>query len=133
MNEQVETAGEGIKTAGESSKIAGGSRDEQGRFLPGASGNPKGGNSQTPEEKITKRAIKELVKEYQEKLAQILPELSPVLTKKALEGDLTAIKELHDRVMGKAPQRTDITSGDKPIPILGVVIKEDKEEGNGQK
>ena len=26
--------------------------------------------------------------------------------------------------MGRAPQRTDITSGDKPIPIFGIVLED---------
>ncbi|HEB13411.1 MAG TPA: hypothetical protein ENI13_00340 [candidate division CPR3 bacterium] len=58
---QNKVAGE---TAGKTGETAGESRDEQGRFMPGASGNPKGGNSQTEEEKLVKKAIKELVKEY---------------------------------------------------------------------
>ena len=37
-------------------------------------------------------------------MAQVLPELAPILKKKAKDGDIAAIKELHDRVMGKSAQ-----------------------------
>lgn len=88
------------------------------RFGPN---NPGGRRPDTPEQKIMKKVIKELVKEYKEDLAQILPELKPVLIQKALGGDLASIKEIHDRVMGKPEQQTDITSkGEKiEIPIYG--------------
>lgn len=36
------------------------------------------------------------------------------------KGDVRAIKEGLDRVLGKAQERLDITSGDKPLPILNV-------------
>jgi len=80
--------------------------------IPGP-GRPK----ETEQDKIKKRAIKELIKEYQENLAQALPNISPVLIKKAEEGDIQAMKELHDRVMGKAPQTTDITSKGQAILV----------------
>lgn len=69
----------------------------------------------TPEKKLEKKAIKEIVKEYKEALADMLPEIQPIIRKKALEGDMTAIKEVHDRVMDKAKQSTDITTDGKPI------------------
>lgn len=95
--------------------IAGGGRDEQGRWVPGVSGNPEGAKPETQEQKIIKRAIKEIVKEYKENLAESLPAISPILIAKALEGDMSAIKEVHDRVMGKPEQSTDITSGGEQI------------------
>jgi hypothetical protein len=68
---------------------------------------------------VVKRAIKELVKEYKEDLAQVLPQIRPVIIKKALEGDNISIKEIHDRVMGKPEQQTDITSGGEALqPVL---------------
>jgi len=90
-------------------------RDEQGRFIPGVSGNPDGRPPLTEEEKIVKKATKELVSEYKEKLAEALPLISPVLIAKAMEGDMQAIKEVNDRVMGKAEAKTDITSGGEKI------------------
>lgn len=93
-------------------------RDEQGRFIPGVSGNPDGRPPLTEEEKIVKKAQKELISEYKEKLAEALPLISPVLIAKAMEGDMQAIKEVNDRVMGKAEAKTDITSGGEKLPIL---------------
>lgn len=104
-------------------------RNEQGQFIPGVSGNPAGRPPETPEQKIAKRAIKELVEEYKETLAQSLPAIAPVLVEKALSGDVPAIREFHDRVMNKAPQ--DITSGGEklfPKPIADVSANESIQE-----
>ena len=73
-------------------------------FKPGVSGNPKGLAVLTQEQKIIRKATREIVKEYQAKLAEALPSIEPVLVALALKGDVAAIKELHDRVMGKAIQ-----------------------------
>jgi hypothetical protein len=73
-------------------------------FKPGVSGNPKGLAVLTPEQKAVRKATREIVKEYREKLAEALPSIEPVLVALALKGDVAAIKELHDRVMGKAIQ-----------------------------
>jgi hypothetical protein len=77
---------------------------------PGGPGRPK----LTPEKKAERKAVKELVAEYRHSLAEALPHLSPVLVRKAGTGDVSAIKELNDRVMGKAP--LDITSGGEKLP-----------------
>lgn len=90
-------------------------------FSKGVSGNPNGRPKDTPEKKLEKRVLKELISNYQQKLAEALPKIEPVLVAKAMAGDVPAIKELHDRVMGKPQQKTDITSGGKPVPILGGV------------
>jgi hypothetical protein len=82
----------------------GDNRNEQGRFQPGISGNPNGRPPLTQEQKIIRKATREIVKEYREKLAEALPSIEPVLVALALKGDVAAIKELHDRVMGKAIQ-----------------------------
>ena len=67
---------------------------------PGGPGRPK----LTEEAKLIKREVKELVKEHIEGLAEALPIIKPVLISKALTGDIPAIKEIHDRTMGKAIQ-----------------------------
>lgn len=90
-------------------------RDEQGRYIPGVSGNPEGRPPETQEQKLMKKAVKVLVEEYKESLAEVLPELSPVLKAEALKGNIPAIKEVHDRIMGKAEQHTDITTDGKPM------------------
>lgn len=104
-------------------------RDEQGRFVPGVSGNPEGRTPETIEDKIIKKATKELIAEYKEGLGESLPLIKPIIIAKALEGDMAAIKEIHDRVMDKAKQPTDITSGGKPIVQLAQEII-DKNEIN---
>ena len=79
-------------------------------------GNPGGGRKpETPEQKIIKKATKELIAEYKEKLAEALPLIEPKMIEKAVAGDIQFIKELHDRVMGKPDQKTDITSDGKPL------------------
>lgn len=85
-------------------------RDEKGRLLPGSNMNPSGRPKDTPESKIIKKAIKQLVAEYKEGLAEALPLIRPVLIAKAMEGDIPAIKEVHDRVMDKAKQATDVNT-----------------------
>lgn len=96
-------------------------RDEQGRFVEGVSGNPEGRPKEDENKKLVKKAIKQLVEEYKESLAEALPQISPILIKKASEGDMSAIKELNDILVDKAPKNVDITSGGKPIPILGSI------------
>lgn len=72
----------------------------------------------TEQDKIIKKATKELIAEYKEALGESLPMITPVLIAKALDGDLQSIKEINDRVMGKAEQHTDITTQGKPIIML---------------
>jgi len=93
-------------------------RKEDGTFDVGTAPGP-GRPPETTEDKIIKKATKELIKEYKESLGESLPLVKPIIIAKALEGDMTAIKEIHDRVMGKAEQHTDVTSGGQPIPIYG--------------
>src|SRR3990167_7410154 len=81
--------------------ILGNIRDEQGRWLPGVSGNEEGRPPETPEQKFIKKAAREFIEEHKEKLAASLPKISPVLIEKALGGDMIAIKDIEDRVMGK--------------------------------
>ena len=93
-------------------------RNEQGQFVKGTSGNPLGRRPDTEEAKIIKKATKQLIAEYKETLTNALESISPILIAKALDGDIQAIKELHDRSMGKPEQSTDITSGGQPINIV---------------
>lgn len=78
-------------------------RNPDGTFAQGTAPGP-GRPPDTEEVIIQKKAVKEIVKEYKESLAEVLPALSTVLKEKALTGDIPAIKEVHDRVMDKAPQ-----------------------------
>jgi hypothetical protein len=89
--------------------------DENNRFKEG---NPGGGRPpDSPEYKMIKKAAKQIIAEYKEALAEALPLIQPVLIAKAVEGDISAIKEVHDRAMDKAKQPTDITSGGERLSI----------------
>ena len=103
-------------------------RDEQGRFIPGVSGNPDGRPPETEQEKIKKKATKELIKEYKESLGEALPLIQPVLIAKALEGDMTAIKEIHDRVMDKSRQNVGLDGGAEGLAIQ--FASDFKKDGN---
>ncbi len=65
-------------------------------------GRPKG--SKSPVTLKVEAAKEELIKAYIENIRPI----NEALIKKATEGDLAAIKELHDRVYGKSLQPTDV-------------------------
>ena len=62
----------------------------------------------TEEEKLIKKEVKDYIKEHIDSLAEALPNIKPALINKATEGDIQAIKEIHDRVMGKPIQPTAI-------------------------
>ena len=73
--------------------------------------NREGRPPMTEEEKIEAKAKRDFIKEYKESLKNALPLLSPVLIAKAMEGDMTAIKEVNDRVMGKAKETVEHQGG----------------------
>jgi hypothetical protein len=116
--EELSTEGE-IKEMEEN----GNKRNEDGTFKVGFIPNPNGRPKESEELKAKRKALKAIIKEYKEELAQALPSISSILKEKAIAGDIQFIKELHDRVMGKPEQKSDITSdGEKinPIPIINV-------------
>ena len=55
-----------------------------------------------------------------------------VLKKAIGDGDMKAIEHIWDRIEGKASQNLDITSGGKPIPILGNVYKDNGDQKNSE-
>jgi uncharacterized protein (UPF0254 family) len=91
-------------------------RDVQGRFVPGVSGNIEGRGPDTPEDKIRKKAVKQVAEEYMEKLsammekdgAAILANLA-IIAQGQTKSAVNAAKELHDRFMGKAPQSINVS------------------------
>ena len=101
-------------------------RDEKGQLLPGNTANPNGRPKETEEQKVIKKATKEFIKDYKEKLAEALPQISPVLIAAAISGDIKAIKEVNDRVMGKPEQKFEGDIKINPIPILE--IKKDSKD-----
>ena len=91
--------------------------DENGKFKPG---NPGGGRPiESTETKLIRKAAKDIIADYKQALAEALPMIQPVLIAKAIDGDISAIKEVHDRAMDKSKQPTDITSDGK---VLNIVI-----------
>lgn len=102
-------------------------RDELGRLLPGQPPlNPEGRPKDTLETKLLRKTAKQIIAEYREALAEALPMIQPVLIAKALEGDMPAIKELHDRAMDKAKQNTEL-SGEITEKRTLVIVKDNGE------
>ena len=107
-------------------------RDAHGRLKKGFSGNLAGKPVESRETKAIRRATKELMASYKEKLAEALPEISPVLIAKAIQGDLGSIKEVHDRVFGKPNQSTEITGNAMPYQIIVEELEEKTNSENNQ-
>jgi hypothetical protein len=100
-------------------------RDKRGRLLPNNTANLNGRPKETPEKKELnkvkreiKKVQKELIDNYRQKLAEALPRISPVLIAKALSGDIQAIKEVHDRVMGRPSEDISLKAEIKTENIL---------------
>lgn len=83
-------------------------RDSNGRFIKGVYEGGPGRPKDTEETKLVKKAIKQFISEHKQSLAEALPAISPVLIGEAIKGNILAIKEVHDRVMGKPLQETDL-------------------------
>ena len=107
-------------------------RDEKGRFIAGKYEGGPGRPKDTESSKIKKKAIKQLVAEYKEGLANALSEISPILLGKAKAGDIQAIKEIHEIIVEKAVRKQDLTSGGKPIPLLGGLSNVNGNNGNSE-
>ena len=79
----------------------------------------------TEEQKKEKKAIKQLVEEYKQSLAEALPLVSPALIGKAITGDVAAIRELNDVIVEKAAKKTELSGELRlPQPLLGGATKE---------
>ena len=89
---------------------------------PGGSGAPK----LSEQEKIKRRAMKEMVKvyvkEYEEGLAEALPEIQPALIDQAKKGNVKAIREIHE-VVGAHKNK----GGNVVVPVQ-ININEDREK-----
>ena len=96
---------------------AGNSRDDKGKFKKGYSGNPKGLIPETEEFHNKKVAKKKVIAQYEEELREMLPEAKRVLQKKLKKDDMFAVKEVHDRVMGKPRQNIGLDGGEEGEPI----------------
>ena len=97
-------------------------RNALGQVISGTP-NPNGRPKESDEKKAMRKTQKELIAEYKASLIEALPMIRPALLAKAAEGDVPAIKEVHDRAMDKAKQQTDVTSNGGTIqPILVEII-----------
>ena len=88
--------------------------------IPGP-GLPKG-YKQSPE----KKARKQLIEEYKDALAEALPLVSPALIKKAVQGDVSAIRELNDVIVEKAGSKIKHEGEIKITPILNGLSTNDR-------
>jgi alkylation response protein AidB-like acyl-CoA dehydrogenase len=90
------------------------------RFKKGQSGNPKG----RPKLPDISEALAKVLAEEKDGVTALEATLR-ALRAKATKGDVRAAEALLDRAFGKAVQRTDVTSGDKPIatpPISWITV-----------
>lgn len=92
---------------------------ETGKFVPG---NPGGGRPKGSGISITTEIKKKLEEVPEGQKATYLELLVNRIFKQAIQdGDQQMIKQIWNYVDGMPNQSTDITSGGKPIPILGDV------------
>jgi len=87
-------------------------RNKKGQLLPGNTANKSGAPILTPEQKLDKKAekiaLEQRITEYKESLGDALPLISPVLIKKAIEGDIQAIKEINAVVVEKSSTKIEV-------------------------
>ena len=88
-------------------------------WAPGQSGNPEGRRVDKP----WRDAIQRAIKRREESDPQALERLADKLLKKVADGDVSAIKELGDRMDGKVPQAIGGTDVLPPIAIEQIVRK----------
>ena len=105
-------------------------RDEQGKFLPGVSGNPYGrppgsGISITTE---IKKKLQEIPEGKNKTYLHYL--IEQILKKAVIEGDQQTIKQIWNYIDGMPQQNTDITSGGKPLPMLYALCNNDSDTTN---
>lgn len=86
-------------------------------------GRPKGSLSVVAE---LKRQLEQCPEGDKRTYLEIL--VKKVLKKGIVDGDVTMIKDIINRVDGMPQQRTDITSGDKPMPILYAISSNNSNE-----
>lgn len=100
------------------SEEIGANRQPDGTFGPGNIANPNGRPPETEESRLKKKAQQKFIDEYVEELSKALPLINPIQVKKALEGDMVAIKNIEDRVMGKPQQKTELTNPDGNLKTI---------------
>lgn len=100
-------------------------------FKPGQSGNPAGRPPGIPNAKTRYKRLLELTSKKANPVTGELEEFTQLelmdiaIFNKALKGDMTAYKEIMDRLEGRAMQSVDVTSdGEQIQPILVKFIDE---------
>mgnify|MGYP001565156499 CR=1 FL=1 len=106
-------------------------RDEAGKYLPNHELAGPGRPEKTEEDRLKEKALEKIVEEYREVLfnqANVNKKgITEALITKALKGDVLAIKELNDRLLGKSVQKTQLEAEIKvPMPLLGGATKENE-------
>lgn len=96
-------------------------------FKPGNNANPKG---RPKKEWTMKGLIEEALEEEDEKGVPYKKLIAKKLRILAVKGDMTAIKEVNNRLDGMPMQKTDLTTDGEP---LRVIITEDKKEDEDNK
>jgi len=111
MNEQAPQNKEDVKGQAKASKGKP-KRNKKGQLLPGHTANPEGMTPLTKEQSLQKKAEKTALEQYavefKESLGSSLHLISPILVKKALEGDIQAIKEVISVVIEKGSTKVDL-------------------------
>ena len=93
-------------------------RDEQGRFLPGTSGNPGG----RPKGSVSlATALQRELLRRQESGQAGIEAVAARLVDLALQGDLRAVREIGDRLDGKPKQAIDLAA-QEPIVLAPVTF-----------
>lgn len=99
--------------------------------------NPKGRPPGIPNTKTRYRRLLELTEKVRNPVTgemeefSIIEQLDMQVIAKARKGDLSAYKEILDRLEGKSAMGLDITSDGKPLPVpllQGVTAKKDKQD-----
>lgn len=80
-------------------------RDELGRLQ---AGHHLGRKKLTDEQRVMNKLRQKAIEEYKEKLTEALPDLAESLLLVAKTGEVSAHKEINDRLMGKAQQNIEV-------------------------
>jgi hypothetical protein len=104
-------------------------RDDKGRFVPGVSGNPKGRpvNEESPTYWL--RKFLDEVDPSSKDGRKRIEEIAILLAVQAKKGEAWAMKEIFDRLDGRARESVDVTSGGEQIEGL-VMYRPNKDESN---
>jgi len=104
-------------------------RDERGRLLPGNTANPNG----RPVGSVSiiaelKKQLDEIANEDPQKRTKLVLLVNRMLLKAINDGDTQMIRDIIDRVHGKATQPIDVNTDDKVWDKLGELEKQIKNE-----